>query len=621
MPETQHPLLACENNDGQERTSSDRSTIPQKESETRISWLAWTAFLFTVGFLILTLVYASSATATSHIRFLYNSSSKTIFVLSVLSSITGLFLTATIAATFERVQWLLISRPNGVRLSRYLSLQPGTGLMGLLVLVFGGSRAMTKMWAVVRLVALSLVPILSIVIMSNVNTRRVFNILEDTPATLGWGMSPFNGTLAQNVSVVADYVVQADLAMFLSQPYRSVDITPRSERMVPCEHIPGNNNTKNCRRVYYMPGGLELAATQEVKNIVKTEIVVAENQQGYILDFTEGPDAGGEWIFEAEGGCQVYGFPFGAFHLCLKNAGSNTLQARIVHCPTAVSSHAECITNTTWPSAPGWTTSLTTSFRNASVAYSIRNGTILSHTYTSDPIPAAVSAAEMLAGYRAAYGRFDDLSTILPSFLDTESTSMFTLYVYPAVVAAHLTSTLRLSEQDPAVAPRAQDTIQCLLAIMLYYCQPSLFSSTLSAHLDPPSSNPSSHTREDAKRIKAFAGDLQARAPPDTKVRQAVPRYQLVVGKATLLAYIVLCGSALLSCLVALAWVEWRIQKEKLRVPRIGPFPAWDEWAMCDIQRGDSDERVQTLTRNGVVKAAEKMTITLDWHDEGAESL
>lgn len=222
----------------------------------------------------------------------------------------------------------------------------------------------------------------------------------------------------------------------------------------------------------------------------------------------------------------------------------------------------------------------------------------------------------MLAGYRAAYGKFDNLTTILTSFLDLKSTSMFTLYVYPAVVAAHLKSTLRLSEQDPAIATRAQDTIQCLLAIMLYYSQPSLFSSTLSAHSNSSSSNLEEQSREDEVRLKAFREELRTRAPPDTKVWQAVPRYQLVVGKATLLAYVVLCGSALLSCLVTLAWAEWCCQKEKLKVPRIGPFPAWDEWAMCKIQRGANDESVQMPTRSGIAQAAEKMMINLGRRDE-----
>ena len=201
---------------------------------------------------------------------------------------------------------------------------------------------------------------------ANVNTRELFDVLKDTPETLGWDMSLFNGTLAQNVSVVADDVIQADLAMLLSQPYRSVDITPPADRMIFCDRVPGQNDTNNCHRVYYMPGGFELAATQKVKDIVNTEIIVAQNQRGYILCFLEGPDVGEKWNFEAEGGCRIYGFPFGAFHLCLRNAGSNILQAReypttsrqlisnthpdnegIVHCPTTVSSKSTCITNTT----------------------------------------------------------------------------------------------------------------------------------------------------------------------------------------------------------------------------------------------------------------------------------
>ena len=171
MPETQDPFPP-KNIDSEETTPSAQETTYPKELETRISWLAWTSALLTVGFLILTSVYASDAAMTSHIRFLYSSSSKTIFLLSAFSSITGLFLTATIAATFEKVQWLLISRPGGLQLSKYLSLQPGTGLMGLLILVFGRSRTATRIWALVRLVTLVLIPISSILIMSNVNPTR-----------------------------------------------------------------------------------------------------------------------------------------------------------------------------------------------------------------------------------------------------------------------------------------------------------------------------------------------------------------------------------------------------------------------------------------------------------------
>lgn len=162
----------------------------------------------------------------------------------------------------------------------------------------------------------------------DVHTKEVFEILDGTPTTLGWGMSHFNASLAKNVSAIANQVVQADLAMFLSEPYRTVDLTTPQDRSVPCSHLPGKENERNCRRVYYIPGGMDLAATREVKETAKAEVILAQDQQGYILDFVEGPGAGEDWAFEAEAECKVYGFPFGAFHLCLRNGAANTLQAR-----------------------------------------------------------------------------------------------------------------------------------------------------------------------------------------------------------------------------------------------------------------------------------------------------
>jgi len=197
-----------------------------------------------------------------------------------------------------------------------------------------------------------------------------------------------------------------------------------------------------------------------------------------------------------------------------------------------------------------------------------------------------------------------------------ESASMFTLYVYPAIVGAHLTSTLRLSQQDSTIAARAQDTIQCLLAIMLYYCQPSLFSSTLSPHLNQSSPTPELWTtRGDKESILAFAEELRARAPPDTKVWQAVRRYQLVVSKATLIGYIVLCGLTLSVCVTTLAWAEYWIRKNRIMVPSIGSLPAWDEWTMCRIRMRFDDEDQQAVAGSGVVKAAENMKIILKGHN------
>jgi hypothetical protein len=131
--------------------------------------LAWTSAVLTVVFLILTAVYGSQTTAVSHVRFLYNYSSHAIFVLSVLSGLTGLFLATTITSAFEKVQWALVSRKDGLQLSKYLSLQAGTGVMGLLILTVGRGHSIlssTRLWSATRLASIILIPAIGILIMS-----------------------------------------------------------------------------------------------------------------------------------------------------------------------------------------------------------------------------------------------------------------------------------------------------------------------------------------------------------------------------------------------------------------------------------------------------------------------
>jgi len=143
--------------------------------------LTWISPLLTAIFLILTAVYGSHTAVTSRVRFLYSSSSNTIFVLSVFSGLTGLFLTATIASAFEKVQWLLISRRDGLRLSKFFSLQAGTGIIGLFALTAGGGHpfwSTTRLWSATRLVSIVLVPVLGILIMSKLPSPVSFCISQ-----------------------------------------------------------------------------------------------------------------------------------------------------------------------------------------------------------------------------------------------------------------------------------------------------------------------------------------------------------------------------------------------------------------------------------------------------------
>ena len=131
--------------------------------------LSWTCAGLALVSLVLTALYASQTLVASRIHFLYSSSSHTIFVLSVLSSVTGVFLAATIASTYERLQWLLIVRRGGVRYSQFLGLHAGTGVPGLLALVFGGGHpflSSIRLWSAIRLLSLALVPVVGILIMS-----------------------------------------------------------------------------------------------------------------------------------------------------------------------------------------------------------------------------------------------------------------------------------------------------------------------------------------------------------------------------------------------------------------------------------------------------------------------
>lgn len=142
---------------------------------------------------------------------------------------------------------------------------------------------------------------------------------------MGWGMSPFDPSLAKNVSIITDQLINA--VMFLSDPTRSVDITPNSLAAIPCGNGPGKREKTSCKRAYYLPAGVEHVAAQLDDNPMsqQSDVFLAVGQRGYVLDYEEGsPD----WQFNQRSECLDYGFPFAAFRLCIKNTASNAVQAR-----------------------------------------------------------------------------------------------------------------------------------------------------------------------------------------------------------------------------------------------------------------------------------------------------
>lgn len=109
------------------------------------------------------------------------------------------------------------------------------------------------------------------------------------------------------------------------------------------------------------------------------------------------------------------------------------------------------------------------------------NGSILSHEYTTDATPAPISSQEMLAAFRCAFSSFPSRASLTTFTSDLQARTIFPLHIQPAIVWANLKGVNALLSTDPALSARAQDTLQCVLAIMLYYSQPALFARALSA--------------------------------------------------------------------------------------------------------------------------------------------
>ena len=109
----------------------------------------------------------------------------------------------------------------------------------------------------------------------------LFHQLDSTGEIRGWGLSAFNASLAKNVSLVLDQLLQAELNMFLFDLSHAVDITPRDLRSIPCAGRVGSSGQQKRQRSYFVPGGVEHAISNPLNDTdaLSSEAIVAENQQ------------------------------------------------------------------------------------------------------------------------------------------------------------------------------------------------------------------------------------------------------------------------------------------------------------------------------------------------------
>lgn len=124
----------------------------------------------TLSLLVLTCLQASGSILTRNIALVNQSRGYSIFLLRALSELAGVSLSATISAALERIKWAMICREgrSRARFVDFLALQDGTTLLGLLSLAAGAVVPffMTRVWSIIKLIIMVLVPGIGILIMS-----------------------------------------------------------------------------------------------------------------------------------------------------------------------------------------------------------------------------------------------------------------------------------------------------------------------------------------------------------------------------------------------------------------------------------------------------------------------
>ena len=247
-------------------------------------------------------------------------------------------------------------------------------------------------------------------------------------------------------------------------------------------------------------------------------------------------------------------------------------------CPKDLGSHFQCMTKSTWPSSKGWMTSLSYSTRKANIGYNGRNGTILFHEFLGDPKNVTINASDLLSVFNVTFTQRVDNTTKWGDILYKLGIGS-NRPIAPLIVWQYFEGIAGLSASNSGSSRRAITGLQSLLALAIYRCQNKDFAEmkrVLLAQLD----NDTDLGQELGPQIV----ELFPTAEPDTDIVPAVIRYNLNVGRATLIAYILLSGASLAACLAAqiIALFTGLSKKQNM-----GTFPMIDRERKWEVRYGN----------------------------------
>ncbi|KAF2195805.1 hypothetical protein K469DRAFT_744275 [Zopfia rhizophila CBS 207.26] len=517
----------------------------------------------------MTVSYATERSRFTSIKFVHSSRSNTILILRVLSEAAGVLLGTTIYSTFEVVQWVKISRPDGLPFPEFLALQPSTGPLGLLVLALGRGLPAAewpmkpRVMSFIRLVSEFAVPVLGVLIMSNVSIDPVYLPIKDTVKPFAFGMEPFNASVASQLGIMEDLLFNINYVSFLYNTIRAIDITPNFENRVGCESGLSITTKSSCARHVLLAQELQNVDAQLPLNLnSESDVVLSAGQQIYSLEFHDNIVIKNESLT-----CETINSGPAYYRLCTQNAGDGSIHANIIPCPPDLVNAAQCNRTTTWQSNPGFSTSIQASFQNATISYNRPDGRILSHELETDAQSVPLEASELLSAMTVllnttAVGNAGLASPILGS----------PSHFFGRLIAGHMYRIGKLTSTNPSARIKGTNALQSILAMTLFYCQNGILGQAVLPFAGRNTSSDGS--------TGAF-GEQQR----TSLASLAETRYRIEVGRAALWAYVAIGGLTLALCFLALIigsiceWVKRDAQ------PTL--YPALDFWTQCRVETED----------------------------------
>jgi hypothetical protein len=253
----------------------------------------------------------------------------------------------------------------------------------------------------------------------------------------------------------------------------------------------------------------------------------------------------------------------------------------------------------------GWATTLKTYTRTADVVYNSLNGTILSHRFSDQILTKVqVDASEL----RGVFQTLFSTSNVTSSFgsklqrLGIGSNKP----VMPFTIWQYFQGMAELSKNDSRADAKAVSGLQSLLAIPIYHCQAKDFAELRELLLK--------QINNSTAIIQTLGQDIINSFPivqPDTDVYPATIRWSLMVGRGSLLAYIILAGLTLLLCIFVNCLGSLTASRKNLT--KMGPFPLLNHLCYCRIEDTNGQEiplaTFQTLCERKRLREAAEMQV------------